>query len=217
MINSLQEIRDKLDQQSQPRLDETALHEIEQLTRTQNIGFITSYRSDSATDENLRRRRALQADISIGGFGFRRIDSRFIDARHPDQPKVVIDCAYMVIGRKGDDSGRLKNFLKKLSAEYQQEYVVWKPHDATDALFVRIALGEEARRVFEDASSLGTFRAAKAGEYHAALLRHEGLIFESGGLVETVGVGFFGSYGKYLRAKRIYDAQFADGRNKIES
>ncbi|SAL19833.1 hypothetical protein AWB66_00971 [Caballeronia telluris] len=123
----------------------------------------------------------------------------------------------MVIGREGDDSGRLKNFLKKLSADYQQEYVAWKLHDAKEVLFVRIALGDEAQLAFEDARSLGIFHPAEAGEYHAALLRHKGLIFESGGLVETVGAGFFGSYGRYLRAKQIYDAQLTAGSNEMGS
>jgi hypothetical protein len=43
MIKSPQEIRNELDQQHQSRLDQTALHEIEQRTRSQNIGLITSH------------------------------------------------------------------------------------------------------------------------------------------------------------------------------
>ncbi|MBN3791434.1 hypothetical protein [Burkholderia sp. Ac-20353] len=190
--------------------DQTALHEIEQRTRSQNIGFITSHRSDCTTDENLRRRRALQADISSGDFGFRHIDSSFMDSLGQDQPKPVIDRAYMVIGKEGDDSGRLKGFLKTLAANYQQEFVAWKAHDATDVLLARIILREEPRPAVEEVSSLGNFRPANAGDYHAALLREKGLMFESGGLVEMAGIGFFGSYGRYLRAKQIYDAQFRD-------
>ncbi|MFL9895965.1 hypothetical protein [Paraburkholderia sp. RL17-381-BIF-C] len=210
MTKSLEQIRQELEQTPQPPLDEESIERVYEETRSCNIGFITAYRSDYSAEENLSRNRELQSDIRSSGFGFRHIDGHVIENHGARDARKVVERAYMVIGRQGDDSGNLLDFLKNCGAKYDQVCVIYKLHDEASVDLVGAAHSADVKPAFGEKVSLGRFHPDRAGEYHAALRRKNAPVFESGGLVEMIGQGFFGAYGQYLRAQAIYKAQFPD-------
>jgi hypothetical protein len=210
MIKSLEQIRQELEQTPQPQLDQASLERVYEETRSSNIGFITAHRSDYSAEENLGRSRQLKSDIRSSGFGFRFIDGHFIENHGTSDARKVAERAYMVIGRKGDDRGNLMDFLKKYGAKCDQDCVIYKAHNETDANLIATTHRTGVDLGLGEKRSLGTFHPNRAGEYQAALRNHEALTFESRGIVEINGEGFFGELGKYVCAKKIYEAQFRD-------
>lgn len=210
MTKSLEQIRQELEQTPQPPLDEASLERVYEETRSCNIGFITAYRSDYSAEENLSRSRELQSDIRSRGFGFRHIDGHVIENHGARDARKVVERAYMVVGRRGDDSGNLLDFLKKYGAKCDQDCVIYKSHNEAGVDLVGTTHRANVKPAFGEKESLGRFPPDRAGEYHAALRRESAPVFESGGMVEMIGQGFFGGYARYLRAQAIYIAQFAD-------
>jgi hypothetical protein len=210
MTKSLERIRQELEQTPQPPLDEGTLERVYEEARCCNIGFITAYRSDYSAEENLSRSRELQSDVRSSGFGFRHIDGHVIENHGVPDARKVLERAYMIIGRQGDDSGNLLDFLKTHGAKCDQDCVIYKSHDEAGVDLVGTTHRANVKPAYGEKESLGRFHPDRAGEYHAALRRKNAPVFESGGLVEMIGQGFFGPYGSYLHAKAIYKAQFTD-------
>ncbi|MFL9855099.1 hypothetical protein PQR72_05075 [Paraburkholderia madseniana] len=211
MTKSLEQVRQELEQTPQPRLNEASLERVYEERRSSNVGFITAHRSDYSAEENLSRSRQLQSDIRSSGFGFRYIDGHFIENHGTPDARKAVERAYMVIGRKGDDSGNMMGFLKKYGAKYDQDCVIYKSHDEASVDLVGTTHRADVKPAFGEKVSLGRFHPDRAGEYHAALRRQNALVFDSGGLVEMIGQGFFGGSARYLHAQAIYKAQFTDG------
>ncbi len=136
-INSFSEhLIDEADKWQQ--LDEAGLSRILTHINKRNIGFISAFRGGSVVPiaQNRARNRELQSDIRQAGFGLLRIQGAWIENENTPQERPVKEESFMVIGSDGDDSGNLRGFLKKAGAKYQQDAVIFKSWNSTNASLI---------------------------------------------------------------------------------
>lgn len=119
-------------------LDEAGLSRILTHIDTRNMGIITAFRGGSATplEQNRAKNRQLQADIRQAGFGYIRLQGSWPENEGTPEEVQVVEESFLVIGSDSDDNGKLKGFLKKTGAKYQQDAVVYKPWDTTTAYLI---------------------------------------------------------------------------------
>lgn len=120
------------------QLDEAGLSRILTHIQRRNIGFITAFRGGSATPlaQNRSRNRQLQTEIRQAGFGYLRVQGSWPENEGTPEEQQVVEESLLVIGAEGDDSGKLKGFLKKAGAKYQQDAVIFKPWNTTTAYLI---------------------------------------------------------------------------------
>lgn len=187
-------------------LTEGGLARIWQHTMTRNVGTITAFRGENTKQENLSLNAQLQADIRSAGYGFYTGEGKFTENLGTDNEQPVYENVFIVIGDIGDDSGKLKGFLKKMGQKYNQDSVIFKPFDSESAVIIGTktgvwpGLGTEAE--------VGDWKPNLMTQFYTYLRfgRARGWSFtttpKNGMTIESVepGAGFFGSYSKYVKS-----------------
>ncbi|WP_174428775.1 hypothetical protein, partial [Cupriavidus basilensis] len=181
--------------------DETELYRIYEQTRNRNIGMITAHRDDCSVDENESRSRRLERDIREHGFGVYEIDAAYPESVGTPDEKWVVERSYLVVGKDGDDHGAMKGFLRKHGAKYEQDFVLQKAHNESDAKVVGISDRDDVWLKYREERSVGTYHPNRAGEFHWMLRNRDKLPHASAGIVRVSPSGFFGHYAKYVVEK----------------
>jgi beta-glucosidase/6-phospho-beta-glucosidase/beta-galactosidase len=163
-------------------LDEASLIRLWQHTQERNIGIVTAYRGRYPVSENKKRNAQLQADIRSAGFGFYKVEGHYIEGYGSEVSKDVKEQAFLVIGEKGNDSGKLKGLLKKWGAKYNQDSVLYKSFDGKGLLIGTQAKDEDGNAVdfpgFGKEVSVGDFKPMKVSQFYSKM-KGKPFVFES--------------------------------------
>ena len=128
-------------------LEEGSLSRIYRHTIDRNIGMLTAFRGRYSRADNRRRNAQLESDIRSAGFGFFRIDGRYVEGFGGENPRDVREEVFLVIGDGGDDNGRLKGFMRKWGAKYNQDSVFFKPFEGKAVLIGTQSKDEDGNAV----------------------------------------------------------------------
>jgi hypothetical protein len=163
-------------------LDEGSLSRLWKHTTERNIGMLTAYRGRYPVSENRKRNALLQADIRAAGFGFFRVEGHYIEGYGSEVSKDVKEQSFLVIGEKGDDNGKLKGFLKKCGAKYNQDSVFYKSFDNKGMLIGTQSKDEDGNTVdfpgFGKEYTVGEFHPMKMGQFYSKM-KGKPFVFES--------------------------------------
>jgi len=156
--------------------NESSLSRVHAHTQGRNIGMITAHRGEHTAAENKQRNKQLEHDIRKSGHGFIRVKGRYIENHGTPKAKAVDEHSYLVVGKKGNDNGKLKGFLKKHGEKYQQDSILHKPHDSDHASLHGTKKGGWPGHGKEH--KVGKFHPNRAGEFHTAMRGHRTFAFE---------------------------------------
>lgn len=157
--------------------NESSLARVQQHTQGRNIGMITAHRGENTAEENKSRNKELEGHIRKAGYGFVKVKGRYIENHGTEHAKAVDEHSYLVVGKKGDDKGHLKHFLKKHGEKYGQDSVLHKPHDSEHATLHGTKEGGWPGKDKEHA--VGKFHANRTPEFHTAMKGKRSFAFES--------------------------------------
>jgi hypothetical protein len=157
--------------------NESSLGRVYQHTQGRNIGMITAHRGENSADENKSRNSELEGHIRKAGYGFVKVKGRYIENHGTDKAKAVDEHSYLVIGKKGDDKGQLKGFLKKHGQNYGQDSILHKSHDSEEASLHGTKEGGFPGK--DKDHSVGKFHPNRASEFHTAMKGGKTFAFES--------------------------------------
>jgi len=150
-----------------------SLARVHQHVQGRNIGIITAHRGGNASPEdrarNNDRNASLSKDISDAGYGYIHVRGRYIENHGTPHAKPVDEHSFMVIGKKGNDNGALKNFLIKHGQKYDQDSVLHKSHDSTHAHLHGTSARENSFPGLGKSHDVGEFHPNRAGEFHSVM------------------------------------------------
>ena len=163
-------------------LDEGSLSRLWKHTTERNIGMLTAYRGRYPVSENKTRNAKLQADIRAAGFGFFRVEGHYIEGYGSAVEKDVKEQSFLVIGEMGNDNGKLKGFLKKWGAKYNQDSVFYKSFDNKGMLIGTQSKDEDGNAVdfpgMGKEYMVGDFHPMKMGQFYSKM-KGKPFVFES--------------------------------------
>ena len=163
-------------------LNEASISRLWKHTQERNIGIVTAFRGRYTKQENLKRNAQLRNDIRAAGYGFYTIEGHYIEGYGSEASKDVKEQSFLVIGDKGDDSGRLKGFLKKAGAKYNQDSIFYKKFDDTAVLIGTQSKDEDGNAVTFPGKNteftVGKFQPMKMGQFYSKM-RGKPFVFES--------------------------------------
>ncbi len=143
------------------------LSRVLQHTKERNIGMITAHRGVHTPEENKERNELLKADIKDNGYGYKHVKGVYVENHGKADAKPVEEHSFLVIGKKGNDSGALKGFLKKHGTKYDQDSILHKAHDDDDAHL--IGTNDTGYPGKDKEANVGKFHPDRAGEFYSKL------------------------------------------------
>jgi hypothetical protein len=135
-----------------------------------NVGLISASRSDLTAEENQRRGVDIYSDI-WPRFWSIDVDVGLKEQHGPLHTQGWTERAYLLIGKKGFDTGNLKGFVRQYGAIYDQRLVLYKPYDDRNAylLGTRDGLVPRKRQIV----CVGEFMTTRLSDYFK-LIREQG-------------------------------------------
>lgn len=183
-------------------LNEASISRLWKHTQERNIGIVTAFRGRYTKQENLKRNAQLRNDIRAAGYGFYTIEGHYIEGYGSEASKDVKEQSFLVIGDKGDDSGRLKGFLKKAGAKYNQDSIFYKKFDDTAVLIGTQSKDEDGNAVTFPGKNteftVGKFQPMKMGQFYSKM-RGKPFVFES----YEEAQGFFEKWLNHIMTSRL--------------
>lgn len=170
-------------------------------TQNRNVGIISAFRGRYTKRENLARSAKMEGEIRGAGFGFYRLEGHYIEGYGSEKEKDVHERSIFVIGKEGEDSGNLKGLLMKLGAKYNQDSILFKPHNDKKAYLIGTqSKNEDGEPVsfpgLGNSVSVGEFKPMKMGEFYSRM-KGRPFVFESYEQADT----WMSSYAKYIALK----------------
>jgi hypothetical protein len=141
-----------------------------------NVGIITAHRGEHDKATNNARNKDLAHDIRKAGLGFVHVKGRYVENYGKPEARHVDEHSYFVMGKKGNDSGHLKGFLKHHGEKYGQDSVLHKPHDSENAHL--IGTKEGGYPGHGKTADLGKFHANRIPEFHSVLKGNRTFAFQ---------------------------------------
>ena len=157
-------------------LHESSLSRIYQHSKESNIGIITAYRGDYSISQNESRNSNLMSDIRSAGMGYVSVTGHYIENKGSPEEKKVVEKSFIVIS-SANDSGKLKNFLKRTGAKYNQDSVLYKDSANEQAVLIGTAAGRWPG--LDTEVEVGTWHANKIDSYYTQMKGHRSFTFES--------------------------------------
>ena len=148
-------------------INEASIGRVYQHTQGRNIGMITAHRNENTAEENKQRNKELEHHIRKAGYGYVKVKGRYIENHGTEHAKPVDEHSYLVVGKKGEDHGQLKSFLKKHGEHYGQDSVLHKAHNEEHAKLHGTREGGFPGKGKEH--DVGTFHPNRASEFHTAM------------------------------------------------
>lgn len=148
------------------------LSRIAQHVKGRNIGTITAHRADYDAAENNRRNELLKNDLKDSGYGYKKVKGTYIEDYQGKNPRHVEENSFLVIGKKGDDKGKLKDFLTKHGEKYGQDSILHKPHNSDVGSL--IGTNETGHPGKGNVASVGIFHPDRIAEFYS---KHKGKNF----------------------------------------
>jgi hypothetical protein len=188
------------------QLDEASLVRLYQHTVDRNIGIVTAFRGRYPLPENRKRNGQLVTDIRAAGFGYYKLQGHYIEGYKTDKESDVHEEVFFIIGDKGNDNGKLKGFLKKAGAKYNQDSILYKQSDNKNAMLIGTQGKDEDGNPVSFPGmgkevSVGEFKPMKFGEFYSKM-RGRTFVFESYG----EQMSWMEAYAEYIRLKSLKGA-----------
>lgn len=168
-------------------INESSLSRVHAHTEGRNIGMITAHRGENTAQENKAKNKELEGHIRKAGYGFIHVKGRYVENHGTPQARNVDEHSYLVVGKKGDDKGELKHFLKKHGAHYNQDSILHKAHNEEHAKLHGTREGGWPGKDVEH--DVGKWHPNRAGEFHTKMTGNRTFAFES--IQFTNQIGFF--------------------------
>jgi hypothetical protein len=169
--NTFEELKTLIETFRSSHLSESAkksFNRIDDHVRNRSIGIISANRKERKPAENRSNSKALEKDIRDAGYGFVRVKGGWVESQEDGSKTPVHEPSYIVVGHKGDDSGKLKQFMQHHGSKYDQDAVVYKQHDAPHVSTISTSDRDpESPRHSE--TNIGTYHPGKFGDYFTAL------------------------------------------------
>lgn len=157
-------------------LNESSLGRIFQHSKNSNIGIMTAHRGEFDAKENEKRNRELASLIRASKFGFIPVTGYYIENQGQENEQKVEEKSFLIISSK-DDSGRLKGFIKKMGAKFNQDSVLYKNAEDPDAFLIGTVTGRWPGKDVEVRA--GKFVPQKIGQFYTKMRNHRTFVFES--------------------------------------
>lgn len=154
-------------------MNESSLTRIKSHIENRNVGLISAFRGRYTKPENLQRTRELESMIRSDGFSFIKMNGHYIEGHGTPNAQDKDEVALFVIGKDGDDNGKLKGALKKYGSSFDQESVLYKAFDKDDAVLIgTVDKNEDGESVWPglgNESSVGKFNPMRVGEFYTTM------------------------------------------------
>lgn len=162
-------------------LNESSLGRIFQHSKNSNIGIMTAHRGEFDAKQNAGRNAELAALIRANKFGFIPVTGYYIENQGQENEQRVQEKSFLIISSR-DDSGRLKGFLRKMGAKFNQDSVLYKEAENPDAYLIGTVAGRWPGKDVEVRA--GRFVPQKIGQFYTKMRNHQTFVFESVDLPE---------------------------------
>ncbi len=169
-------------------INESSLARVQQHIKDRSIGMISAHRGDATPEQNAKAHAELKGAIRQSGHGYIPIKGKYVENKGTPEERHVSEPSFLVIGKKGDDSGHLKGFLKQQGAKHNQDSVLHKAHNEEHANLIGTSDRPNSWPEKDEHVNVGAFHANKAGDYHSMIkggkkggktFAFESVIFES--------------------------------------
>lgn len=183
-------------------LTEASLVRLYGHTVNRNVGAISAFRGRYTLSENRTRNAKLASDIRSAGFGYYKMEGHYIEGYKTDKQKDVHEEAFFIIGDEGNDNGKLKGFLRKAGARYNQDSVLYKAFNNKNAILIGTQSADEDGNpvTFPGLGkevSVGEFKPMRMGEFYSKM-KGKSFTFESYSVQKT----WFEAFADYIRSKQ---------------
>jgi hypothetical protein len=158
-------------------LQESSLARVYQHTKDRNIGMISAHRGENTAEENKTNTKELEGHIKNAGYGYIKVKGRYIENHGTPQAKNVDEHSFLVMGKKGDDKGALKGFLKTHGEHYKQDSILHKAHNENTAKLHGTKEGGFPGK--DQEHDVGVWHPNKTGEFHTKMKGNRTFAFES--------------------------------------
>ncbi len=158
-------------------LNEASLSRVLSHTEGRNIGMITAHRGEFSAAENKTRNTELEKSIRDSGHGFIKVRGRYVENHGTPNARNVDEHSYLVVGKKGNDGGKLLGFLKKQGEKYGQDSILHKAHNDEHAFLHGTKEGGFPGKGVSH--NVGKFHPNRAGEFHTTMKGSRTFAFES--------------------------------------
>ena len=156
-------------------LNEIALNSIHQFSMTRNIGMISAFRKAYELEENLERTKLLQEKLEVNNLAtYIKLKGFYIGWYVTTGEKAPpYEISFLLTGLDRDDGGSLKDLLKKLGREFNQDSILYKPFDKEEAVLIRTNDKDEHEKLtwpgINCIASAGKFHPLRMGEFHTLM------------------------------------------------
>lgn len=164
-------------------VNESSLGRIFQHSKNSNIAIMTAHRGEFDAKENEKRNRELASLIRANKFGYVPVTGYYVENQGQEDEQKVQEKSFLIISSK-DDGGRLKGFVKKMGAKFNQDSVLYKNADDEDAFLIGTVAGRWPGKDVEHRA--GKFVPQKIGMFYTKMRNHRTFVFES--VVELEGL-----------------------------
>lgn len=183
-------------------LTEASLVRLYGHTVNRNVGVVTAFRGRYTLPENRTRNAKLASDIRAAGFGYYKMEGHYIEGYKTAKQNDVHEEVFFVIGDEGKDNGKLKGFLKKWGAKYNQDSILYKQFDSKKAVLIGTQSKDEDGNPVTfpgmgNESSVGEFHPMRMGEFYSKM-KGKSFTFESYSVQKT----WFEAFADYIRSKQ---------------
>lgn len=158
-------------------LQESSLARVYAHTRDRSIGMISAARGENTSQENKAKTKELEGHIKNAGYGYIKVKGRYVENYGKPDAKNVDEHSFLVMGKKGDDKGELKGFLKKHGENYNQDSILHKAHNEETAKLHGTKEGGFPGK--DQEHDVGKFHPNRTGEFHTAMKGNKTFAFES--------------------------------------
>lgn len=189
------------------QLDISSLSQLIEFAQNRNVGIISAFLSSCSNQENLNRSAKLEDEIRGAGYGFYRLEGQYVEDNAYASEQDVHERAVFVIGKEGEDSGNLKGMLAKMGTQYEQNYILLKPHNENKAYLVSTGKNSEGMETNQTTNfcrfeCLGQLEPMKLSEYYSQMKGRK-FLFESYEQADN----WMSAYAKYLETKQSKKSQ----------
>lgn len=141
-----------------------------------SLGIVTAFRAEYAEgNENPKRNKKLQSDISSAGFGYFPMKGVYVEDFGGENPKKVREDSFFIISDKPE---RLKDFLIKMGKKYEQDSVLFMDNSVEDKVAVLIGTSAGSWPGLGVVHNLGKWHPNKIREFYSKLKGNRSFVFE---------------------------------------
>ena len=134
-----------------------------------NVAIVTANRKDFNAETNLARNQELIKLIKKAGYGYIHVKGHYIEGYGTEQARPVEEHSFVVIGKRGNDNGKLLNDARSWGEHFGQDSIFYKKHDEDSANLYGTQVTGNSYPPYGHTMDLGRFHPNMAGDFHTEL------------------------------------------------